>query len=407
MPPYQAPAGARFEALDAWRGVCACFVVLFHFHGYSPIYTSPLVRNSYLFVDFFFVLSGFVIAWNYSARLDTWRALKRFLILRAGRVYPLHVFMLFCFVAYETVKLASGAGRAAGTQPFTGGTDPVAVLTNLLLVQSLNIHDTLTWNGPSWSISTEWWTYVLFALVAVLAGVRNWMLLAVAIAAPLLLLRLSKTGMDVTYDWGLIRCVFGFALGVACCRIYRALPVAQRRLPSEAPALHPALMTLVELVVVAAVVLFVSFAGKNNWSLLAPFVFAAAVLVFAGEAGAVSRLFRSGPLKWLGQLSYSIYLTHFLVVITVPVLLKRVFHVDLWTPFALATGETVQLYGRDHAQGTSMYLLVLAATLAFSAFTYRWVETPGREWSRRWAGRSMPARAVEPAASSGGQVPSP
>ncbi len=58
----------RFEALDGWRGICACLVVLFHFHGYSPLNTSGLIRNSYLFVDFFFVLSGFVIACNYSTR---------------------------------------------------------------------------------------------------------------------------------------------------------------------------------------------------------------------------------------------------------------------------------------------------------------------------------------------------
>ncbi len=406
MPPHLAPAADRFEALDAWRGVCACFVVLFHFHGYSPIYTSPLVRNSYLFVDFFFVLSGFVIAWNYSARLDSWHALKRFLILRFGRLYPLHVFMLFLFVAYETVKLASGGGRAGVGQPFTGGTDPLAVLTNLLLAQSLNIHDMLTWNGPSWSISAEWWTYVLFALVAVLAGVRNWLLLAVAIAAPLVLLRLTTTGMDVTYDWGLIRAVFGFALGVACCRTYRRLANAQRNIPVQESS-RPTFWTVLELAIVAAVVLFVSFAGKNNWSLLAPFVFAAAVLVFAAEGGAVSRLFRSQPLKWLGQVSYSIYLTHFLLVITLPLLLKRILHVDLWTPFVLASGDTVQLYGRDNVQGTLLYLLVLAITLGFSAFTYRWVETPGREWSRRWAGRPVAPRTAEPASANGGQVPSP
>ncbi len=103
MPPSTAtdpskPAG-RFEALDGWRGVCACLVVLFHFNGYSPIYTAPLVRNSYLFVDFFFVLSGFVIAWNYGTRLGSWPEVRRFLVLRLGRVYPLHLFMLFLFLA--------------------------------------------------------------------------------------------------------------------------------------------------------------------------------------------------------------------------------------------------------------------------------------------------------------------
>src|SRR3954470_16211421 len=136
-----AQPGNRFEALDGWRGVCACLVVLFHFHGYSPLHSMGLVRNSYLFVDFFFVLSGFVIAWNYANRLDTWGGVKRFLLLRLGRVYPLHVFMLLCFVAWETLRLAM---HSEGT--FTGPNSPPGVLTNLLLVQSMGVHESLTWN---------------------------------------------------------------------------------------------------------------------------------------------------------------------------------------------------------------------------------------------------------------------
>src|SRR5438128_9980059 len=205
----------RFEGLDGWRGIGACLVVLFRFHGYSPIYTNAVVRNSYLFVDFFFVLSGFVIAWNYSDRLDSWPGVRKFLILRLGRVYPLHLFMLLCFVAWETLRLLS---HTEGT--FTGPNSPSAVISNLFLVQSLGLHDSLTWNGPSWSISTEMWTYVVFALVCAWLGMRNWMLLMAALAAPVLLALLSKSGMDTTFDWGMIRCLFGFALGVACCRIY-------------------------------------------------------------------------------------------------------------------------------------------------------------------------------------------
>ncbi|HXD42001.1 MAG TPA: acyltransferase [Ramlibacter sp.] len=399
MTPPQRPAATHFEALDGWRGVCACCVVLFHFHGYSPIYTSPLVRNSYLFVDFFFVLSGFVIAWNYAARLDSWHGVKRFLILRLGRVYPLHIFMLFCFLAYETVKLVNGLGRPSPPPTFTGGNQPMAVVTNLFLVQSLNIHDSLTWNGPSWSISTEFWTYVVFALISVWLGMRNWVLVAAAVTAPLLLYQVSKTGMDITYDYGLIRCLFGFALGVACCRIYRR--------PPQMPQLGVGAMTTLECAVVAAVVLFVSAAGTSGLSLLAPFVFALAVLVFAAEQGLLSRLFGLPLLKWLGTLSYSIYLTHYLIVIAFPVAIKQVFHLDLWTPFELPSGQYVRLFGRNELEGTFFYLVVLALTLAFSAFTYRWIETPGRNWSRRWAGRPKAAQAAEPGRPAGGQVPSP
>ncbi|MBE7941715.1 MULTISPECIES: acyltransferase [Ramlibacter] len=382
-PPRTGRPALRFEALDGWRGLCACLVVLFHFHGYSPLYRSPLVRNSYLFVDFFFVLSGFVIAWNYAHRLDGWPAVRRFMALRLGRVYPLHFFMLLCFVALETLKLAAGYPQSAATA-FTGENQPFAVLTNLLLLQSLGLHHSLTWNGPSWSISTEFWTYLLFALAALWLGLRNSLLVGIALIAPLALSHLSRSGMDTTYDWGLLRCVFGFALGVACERLYLAsTTVAPGRAPSAG-------MTAVELATVAAVVLFVSAAGTSALSFMAPFVFAVAVLVFAREGGWVSRLLRWGPLHTLGLLSYSIYLTHFLLVLLLPAVVKRVLGQDLWTPMPLADGAWVMAFGRNDVQGTLLYALLLVATVAFSALTWRFVETPGREWTRRWLVRTKP-----------------
>lgn len=382
-----ASSPTRFEALDGWRGICACLVVLFHFHGYSPLYTNPLVRNSYLFVDFFFVLSGFVIAWNYQSRLQGWAGVRRFLILRLGRVYPLHVFMLLCFVAWETLRLL---GHAEDT--FTGPHAPGAVLSNLLLVQSMGVHDGLTWNGPSWSISTEWWSYVVFALVCAWLGLRSALLLVTAVAAPILLVHLSKSGMDTTYDWGFIRCVFGFALGVACCRIYQLVAPFAR-----APGV--AAMTAAEGLIVFGVVAFVSAAGTSALSFMAPFVFSAAVLIFAAEGGLVSRVFHSRVLKWLGMVSYSIYLTHFFFVLILPTLVKKLLHLDLWTAMPLADGQWVMVFGRNDVEGTLFYAIAVGVTLAASAFTYRWIEVPGREWTRKWLARPQSAARVQAARS--------
>jgi peptidoglycan/LPS O-acetylase OafA/YrhL len=369
--------------------VCACFVVLFHFHGWGPLYTSSFVRDSYLFVDFFFVLSGFVIAWNYGGRLSSWPEMKRFLILRLGRVYPLHLFMLVCFLAYETARSIFALHHPGVSATFSGITDPSAILSNLLLVQSLHVHDVLTWNVPSWSISTEYWTYFVFAAVSLCFGLRNAMLMAVAVLAPLLIARVSTTGMNVTYDWGLVRCIFGFALGVACARIYRRWPTVMHEG-------NRAQMTALELLVVLAVVLFVCAAGMTPLSILAPFLFAAAVLVFAAEGGWVSSLFRSRALRWLGMVSYSIYMTHYFLVVIVPTFFKHALRHDYTAMMPIPGEQPVEVFGRNDLEGTLFYLAVLGLTLVVSGFTYRWIERPGRDWSRRWAARPAPTAKAEP-----------
>ena len=76
----------RFEVLDAWRGIAALMVAVFHFNALHHAAYMPFVRNSYLFVDFFFVLSGFVIAHAYAERLTSGEAIVVFVIDRKSVV---------------------------------------------------------------------------------------------------------------------------------------------------------------------------------------------------------------------------------------------------------------------------------------------------------------------------------
>ena len=97
-------SASRFEALDAWRGVCALLVAMFHLQAYSHIYDWSLVRHSFLFVDFFFVLSGFVIAGSYRAKLLGGFSIWHFMLLRFGRLYPLHLAILAIFIGIELLR---------------------------------------------------------------------------------------------------------------------------------------------------------------------------------------------------------------------------------------------------------------------------------------------------------------
>ena len=102
--PPASHAQPRFLALDSLRGLLALFVVLFHLPVDSHVRDLPLVMHGYLFVDYFFVLSGFVIAHSYGSRIEDGRQGRDFLIKRVARVWPLHAVMLGLFVLLEVVR---------------------------------------------------------------------------------------------------------------------------------------------------------------------------------------------------------------------------------------------------------------------------------------------------------------
>src|SRR3954471_14272442 len=217
----------RFAVLDSWRGIAACLVALFHLDAYSHLYDLPFLRNAWLFVDFFFVLSGFIIAATYQQRLLEGYSMGRFLVLRLGRLYPLHLTMLVLFMAFELMKVVartwmSGDGSFNSVSPLISETQgPSTIVANLFLAQSLHLFDFLTWNHPSWSISTEFYTYVIFAACVIALKKHARVALAVAlIAGPVLIMVLSERNMNTNYDWGLIRCVYGFAGGVMVWHLY-------------------------------------------------------------------------------------------------------------------------------------------------------------------------------------------
>jgi peptidoglycan/LPS O-acetylase OafA/YrhL len=372
----------RFVVLDSWRGVAACLVALFHLDAYSHLYDVPFLRNSWLFVDFFFVLSGFVIAANYQQRLLDGFGAGRFLLLRLGRLYPLHFAMLALFIGFELLKVLKGVLFPAlvsvnSIAPFSAPQEaPNTIVANLLLVQSLHVFDFLTWNVPSWSISTEFYTYAAFAACLIGLRRRAWIaLLAAMIGGPLLIAALSEHNMNTHFDWGIIRCIYGFAAGVLSWNIYEKWNEKLRTRLSG---------SIVEWTALGLVVVFVSAAGTTLVSIAAPYLFALVVLVFAFEGGAVSAILKLRPLVFLGTISYSIYMTHVFVerrMFEAAGALDKLWHINLFTHRDI-NGQDFYLLGTRLWHGDVAYLVFLAMVIAMSYFTYRWIEKPGREWVR-------------------------
>jgi peptidoglycan/LPS O-acetylase OafA/YrhL len=377
------PIAHRYEALDSLRGICALLVCLFHFKASGPIAALPFVRGSWLFVDFFFVLSGFVIAANYRERLIAGGFLRGFVILRFGRVYPLHLFMLLAFVAVELVGVVMASKDVMQRPMFDDRHSVAAIFTNLSFTQSFGLHDGLTWNQPAWSIAVEFWTYLLFALVARRAGaaLETWLGAAIIISIGMLLW-VSPDGINVTYSWSLLRCIYGFAVGAIAWRLWQR--------SGHEPIQPYRGATLAELATVAAVIAFVSLAATPPFNLAAPLLFGSAVLVFARGGGMISRVLLVRPLRILGVLSFSIYMVHAFVQArfdNVLGFIGQVARVDLLVSTTGAGGKVVTMVGATPAQGVVFTLVMLAVVVGVSHCTWQLVEIPGQRWARQLATR--------------------
>jgi peptidoglycan/LPS O-acetylase OafA/YrhL len=381
---------AHFRTLDSWRGIAALLVALFHLNLYSAIYPLDFVRNGYLFVDFFFVLSGFVITYSYGDRLKTLDDLCAFAIRRFGRLWPLHVVVLLAFVAAEGAKAVMAArGASFYLPPFTGTNSLDTIPINLVFGQSFGLVQHLTWNPPSWSICAEFWTYLVFATVLVVSS--TWLarfrfaalgLIAAILAASVSILVLfSQHGMDASYDLGFVRCLYGFLVGHLTYRLFQVTPKAtlDSRLPEWAM-----LIVIVE---------YVSLAGRGEYSFFAPLVFAAAVFVFAFEAGPVSRLMSNKVNDWLGKISYSIYMWQAFIIFNFvdrPVsIVEKITGKVLTTTEGVSSalggeaGKLIVLGG--HVLPILVTLLFLVLLVAVASVSYYLIERPGQKLFARLA----------------------
>src|SRR5262249_32428682 len=129
-----------------------------------------LVRSGWRFVDFFFVLSGFVITHGYRNKLIDFRDMLSFVRKRFLRLYPLHLFTFLLFLVWIPLVDTS---RMILTMRFSefhwinwfGDLSFGRIIAHLSLFQGfLGSWENVRFNIPSWSISVEFWTYVVFAL---------------------------------------------------------------------------------------------------------------------------------------------------------------------------------------------------------------------------------------------------
>lgn len=357
---------ARFVALDSWRGLCALLVALYHVPVTALVFLNPLVRGSYLFVDFFFVLSGFVISFTYEGRIRDGATAAEFLVKRIGRLWPVHLVTLLAMLLVLTGL--AWARHAFGRAQFVDApASAERVIANALMLNGLGIESLTSINVPSWSISCELMIYALFCALLFTGRKALVLWLAIALVNALVIARYSPLHMNATDVLGLSRCAYGFGLGVAAKVVYLRYGA---RLSSN---------TGVEVLAVALALCFVALAYESPWSLLAPLVFFFVILVFALEAGRVSSLMRSRFFRLLGTLSFTTYMVHYIVVTCVFQLAVVLRRVDFASPSPFFEGKVPAIDAGGELGGIAVGLVYLTAVVLSAWALHLAVEEPFRK----------------------------
>jgi len=366
----------RFRSLDGWRGLAAILVALYHLEFLNHFYDLPFLRNSYLFVDFFFVLSGFVIAHAYQNKLNNNTQLLSFIEKRIARLWPLHIFILFLFLLFELLKLYlyQTGNWDNNTPPLTGTYSIYSLITNVFLLHSLGLHEQLTWNYPSWSISVEFYTYLVFALTTfLLQSQTKWLRNAVfifIIAGCLYLLYKQVADLgDASYNWGIFRCIAGFFLGSLCYQLFKLHQAKKLFIP-----------TILEISILIAIYFFVVHLGHNKYSLLAPLLFVTAVYIFSLEQGKISDLLKMSFLQDIGKWSYSIYMLHALIILfsgRVINFLSNVLGHDFNSKHTFKENSINLILIENQYVMDLLTILYLIVLIYLSSLTYKYIEKKG------------------------------
>ncbi|OCJ17619.1 hypothetical protein A6U87_01365 [Rhizobium sp. AC44/96] len=301
----------RYYNLDWMRGVAAILVVVYH---YGSTGQPNLAEHGFIAVDFFFVLSGFVIDRTYSARFGAGLSSFQFMTERFCRLYPLFI-----------LGLALGFAKALGAVwigSHDGLLNPVGSLMFNALFLPSPVSESVIFplNGPAWSLFLEFWVNVLFAIVLVRLALRS--LLAVVLVSAIGFISSSTAvgGLNVGWDWGsltggMFRILFAFPLGMIISRIAQWSKVTS-------------LASLVPVAILICMMSLSSWPGQLPFDLTIAILVAPAIVVLGTRYEVPRYLEKTASI--FGEISYPMYILHYpLLFVFVPVVHKLGINDDL------------------------------------------------------------------------------
>lgn len=355
----------RLILLDGIRGIAAFAVIFWHWQHFffdgtvpgsfstedQPFYKIVAVfyRDGWRAVPLFFALSGVIFFWLAEEKISSKKmSIVDFAVDRFSRIYPLYI-VTFIFAVFMQFFIFSYTGNYF-VYPFN---DAYHAILNLFMVSAWGFENGWSFNGPVWSISVEVLLYITFAAGCLLGRMRYFYFLGLIILGFLLPPSAFKVASGLTqfYLAGL-----GFV-------VFRA---ANARYGSKA------LMPFVLAAIVCWILVFVVPELKKP--LLDSIAFPIGIV--AVTAINLNLHIRSRICEWLGDVSYSVYLWHFL--------LQGVF---ILCVFSLG-------YDRDVFYNPFVMIIFIAILAVLSLFSFIYVELPAKKFIRSRVGKKRRALAA-------------
>jgi peptidoglycan/LPS O-acetylase OafA/YrhL len=339
--------------------VAAAMIVVYHSHGFIGVFKisgySPLMQG----VSFFFVLSGFVLAYAYP-ELPTRQHIYRFLWARFSRIWPMHVTALLVLI----LLLPFYSWGVSTSHPYFFS------IVNLLMIHAwIPVQDSyLGLNSVSWSISTEFFFYLSFPLL-IHKWYSTWHIKLVIVFVIWLMTIISVNIFDLdpagmVYIHPISR-LLEFTIGIATCAMFKLILEQE---PKISVVQGTGLELLVLLVLIAVFYLiaamlnnpqltdFIGIAGRY-WlsSSGACFIFAALILIYSFQCGLFSKVLKNKTFVFLGEISFAVYMIHQIII-----------------------RSYVYYLGKAFPPSISGAAISWVVTLILSSFIFIYVEKPAR-----------------------------
>ena len=282
-----------FVTLDALRGIAAIAVMAFHFR--RALGSNPFPEG-YLAVDFFFMLSGFVLTYAYQERLDENWATWSFFKTRIARLYPLYLLGLVLGLVYRLMQIGTPDG-------FSGRATAISFLLGLLILPGVHLADGMfPLNAPAWSLFFEYAANVLHALGLRRRSVK-FLCATVVLAMVTLIVWVHHvgsvdTGARSMEVFSFPRVLLSYTAGMLLFRLWKS---GGLRLPGSP------LLACVALLAVMAIPVARRFHPPYE---LCAIIIAFPCILLMGASDRQPR-FLGESFQLLGEASYAIYVLHF------------------------------------------------------------------------------------------------